>query len=268
MAKVNENTDLWPITARDSRGDDLESPRRITSHHHPTMNTPIAPQLLAENLWRLAYPLKILGADLRRNVTLIRLRSGKLVIHSTAPFSTEDVLAIRALGEPGWILDGILRHDTFAEEGRLAFLGIPYLAPEGFSKLCGFATTTLVPPPIEWDDELLVLEIQGAPEARDTAMFHIPSRTLILTELVFNFSNDEPIWTELLLRAAVGGEHHPGMSRPMKAGIEDEAAFRNSLETILGWDFDRVIVGHGDVIEHDGKKKLRTALAAAGFPLK
>ncbi len=228
------------------------------------MNTHTTPIPLAENLWLLAYPLKMLGADLRRNVTLIRLRSGKMVIHSTAPFTPEDVAAIRALGEPGWLLDGILRHDTFASEGRLAFPGIPYLAPEGFSEVVGFATTPIVPAPSEWDGELLALEIQGAPEARDTALLHIPSRTLILTELVFNFG-DEPIWTELLLRVAVGGEHHPGVPRPVKAGVKDEAAFKNSLATILGWDFDRVIVGHGDVIERDGKAKLRAALAAAGF---
>lgn len=231
------------------------------------MNTPTEPQPLAENLWLLAYPLKMLGADLRRNVTLIRLRSGKLVIHSTAAFSPDDVAAIHALGEPGWLLDGILRHDTFASEGRLAFPGIPYLAPEGFSEVVGFATTPIVPAPIEWEGELLALEIQGAPEARDTALLHVPSRTLILTELVFNFGSDEPIWTELLLRVAVGGEHHPGMSRPMKAGVKDEAAFLRSLATIVGWDFDRVIVGHGDVIENDGKAKLRTALEAAGFQL-
>ena len=232
------------------------------------MNKQTAPQLLDENLWLLAYPLKMLGADLRRNVTLIRLLSGKIVIHSTAPFSPEDVSAIRALGEPGWLLDGILRHDTFAKEGRAAFPGIPYLAPEGFSEVVGFPTEPIVPAPAEWDGELLALEIQGAPAARDTALFHVPSRTLILTELVFNFGSDEPIWTELLLRAAVGGRHHPGMSRPVKAGVKDEAAFQSSLATILGWDFDRVIVGHGDVIDHDGKGKLRTAIAAAGFPLK
>jgi hypothetical protein len=230
------------------------------------MNPHTAPQPIAGNLWLLAYPLKMLGADFRRNVTLIRLRSGKLVIHSTAPFSPEDVAAIRRLGEPGWLLDGILRHDTFAQEGRLAFPGIPYLAPEGFPELAGFATMPIVPAPIEWDGELLALEIQGAPEARDTALFHVPSRTLILTELVFNFGSDEPIWTELLLCAAVGVRHHPGMSRPVKAGVKDEAAFRSSLATILGWDFDRVIVGHGDVIENGGKAKLRSALAAAGFP--
>jgi hypothetical protein len=225
----------------------------------------IVPQPIAENLWLLAYPLKMLGVDLRRNVTLVRLRSGKLLIHSSAPFSSENVAAIRALGEPGWLLDGILRHDTFAREGREAFPGIPYLAPEGFSEVVGFPTQPIVPPPAEWDAELLALEIQGAPDARDTALLHIPSRTLILTELVFNFGDDQPLWTELLLRVAIGGQHHPGMSRPFKAGVKNEAAFGESIATILSWDFDRVIVGHGDVIPSDGKAKLRSALATAGF---
>ena len=94
---------------------------------------------------------------------------------------------------------------------------------------------------------------------------HVPSRTLILTELLFNFGDNEPLWTELLLRVAVGGEHHPGMSRPFRAGVKDETAFQTSMATILSWDFDRVIVGHGDVIDFDGQAKLRAGLKVAGF---
>jgi hypothetical protein len=211
------------------------------------------------------YPLKMLGADLRRNVTVIRLRSGKLVIHSTGPFSPEDVAKIRELGDPGWILDGILRHDTFAHEGRAAFPGIPYLAPEGFSKEVRFPTIPIIPVPPQWNGELLALELHGAPIARDIAMLHVPSRTLILTELLFNFGSGESAWTKLLLVAAVGTHHHPGMSRPVKWGVKDKAAFEQSLSTILSWDFDRVIVGHGDVIETGGKEKVREGLKAAGF---
>jgi hypothetical protein len=44
------------------------------------------------------------------------------------------VATIRALGEPAWLADGTLRHDTFVKEGRAAFPGMPYLAPEGFSE--------------------------------------------------------------------------------------------------------------------------------------
>jgi hypothetical protein len=220
---------------------------------------------LSDNLWLLAYPLKMLGVDLRRNVTVIRLASGKLVIHSSAPFTAGDVATIRALGQPAWLLDGILRHDTFAKKGRAAFPEVEYLAPPGFSEAVGFPTKPVIPAPAEWNGELLALEIAGAPDASEVALLHISSRTLILTELVFNFTDDQPLWSELLLRVAVGGEHHPGMPRPVKHGVKDEAAFKASLQAILAWDFERVVVGHGDVIETGGREKLRAALAAAGF---
>jgi len=207
----------------------------------------------------------MLGADLRRNVTVIALRSGELIIHSSGPFSEADVAAIGALGRPRWLLDGILRHDTFAKEGRAAFPEAEYLAPPGFSEVVGFATDPIVPAPREWNGEVLALELDGAPAAREVALLHVPSRTLILTELVFNFTDGQPLWTEFLLRVAVGGEHHPGMPRPVKAGVKDEAAFKASLRIVEGWDFDRIVVGHGDVIESGGKEKLRQALAAAGF---
>ena len=102
---------------------------------------------IAENLWVLVYPLPLLGADLKRVVTVLRLRSDELVIHSTGPFTAEDAAAIKAVGKPGWILDTMLRHDTFAKQGRDTFPGIPYLAPAGFSKSAGFPTGALIPAP-------------------------------------------------------------------------------------------------------------------------
>ncbi len=220
---------------------------------------------VAANLWLRAYPLRLLGADFRRNVTVIRLGSGRTVIHSTGPFSPADVTAIRELGEPGWILDGVLRHDTFAGAGREAFPKIPYLAPPGFGEIVGFETGALVPAPPEWDGELVTLEVGGMPSMRETVMLHVPSRTLIVTELLFNFGPGEDLWTKVLLWGAVGSDHNPGVSRPVKAGIKDRAAFQAAVVAILEWDFDRVIVGHGEVIESAGKEKLRAAVSAAGF---
>ena len=46
-----------------------------------------------ENLWVLPYPLRLLGANFGRMVTIVRLGSGKLVIHSTGPFTPADSLA-------------------------------------------------------------------------------------------------------------------------------------------------------------------------------
>lgn len=221
---------------------------------------------IAENLWRLTYPLKLLGLELGRRVTIIRLSSGKLVIHSSAPFSAKDVAEINALGQPGWLVDAILRHDTFAEQGHAAFPTIPYLAPRGFPDIVRLITKPIVPPPAEWNGELEVLELEGMPHMRETVFFHSPSRTLIVADLMLHFSEHEPLWREIMLKAgAVSGKHDPGMPRSFKFAIDNRDAFERSLERVMAWDFDRVIVGHGEIIEHSGKAKLSGVLQTAGL---
>jgi hypothetical protein len=220
---------------------------------------------LAENIWVLPYSLRLLGADLRRMVTVVRLRSGELIIHSTGPFTPGDVAAILRLGNPGWLLDVMLRHDTFAKHAHKAFPNIPFLAPEGFSEVVGFSTEPLIPAPAAWGDELEVLRLEGIPSMREHLVFHRPSRTLIVADLLFNFGPDSSAWTRLLVLCAVGPRHHPGMSRPFRVAVKDKAAFQRSVEGLTKWDFDRIIVGHGVIIATDGKRKLAGALKEAGF---
>jgi hypothetical protein len=220
---------------------------------------------LAEDLWILPYSLRLLGGDLRRTVTIVRLRSGELIIHSTGPFTSEDVATILALGRPGWLLEVMLRHDTFSKQGRQAFLGIPFLAPKGFNEVVGFPTEPLSPAPANWGDELLILPLEGIPSIQEHVVFHRASRTLIVADLLFNFGPEASAWTRFLVLCAVGRQHHPGMSRPFRMAIKDQAAFQQSVKTLTSWGFDRVIVGHGEVIETDGHRKLVNALKDAGF---
>ena len=220
---------------------------------------------LDSNLWLLSYPLKMLGADLRRNVAVMRLPSGQMVIHSMGPFSGEDVAAIRALGEPAWLVEAMLRHDTFSQEGRDAFSTATFLAPEGFGERVKFPVGPLLPAPTEWAGEIEVLRLEGVPSMEEHAFFHRSSGTLITADLIFNFGADEPLLTEIVLRAAVGSEHEPGMPRPFKLAIKDEPAFCRSLEVLKAWDFDRVIAGHGHPILAGGKPKVLAMLRAAGY---
>ena len=38
-------------------------------------------------------------------------------------------------------------------------------------------------------------------------------------------------------------------------GWKDKAAARKSLRKILDWDFDKIIMAHGDLIETDAKER-------------
>ncbi len=219
---------------------------------------------LAENIWIKGYPLSVFGTRHGRNVTVIRLASGKLVIHSMAPFPPADEDGILALGEPGWLVESMLLHDTYAKEGRDLFPDVPFLAPPGFSGIVKFPTEPLYPAPREWDGEVAVYPIAGCPKLEEMAVLHIPSRTLILADLIFNFPAEEKGWNRFFHRHIAGFKRYPGMSRVFRFFIRDHAAFRGSIDRLLEADFDRVVVGHGNVIGTDGKNLLRRGLRDAG----
>src|SRR5687767_8038131 len=123
-------------------------------------------QRVADNIWVKRFPLSLFGTRIGRTTTVIRLRSGELAIHSTAPFTASDVNAIGALGRPAWLVDATLLHDTFSNDGQAAFPGIPYFVPEGFP-IFGIASsahrhiTALRTPPLAWRNELYVLQLGG-----------------------------------------------------------------------------------------------------------
>jgi hypothetical protein len=222
-------------------------------------------QKLADKLWLLTYPLKVVGADIIRNVTIIRLDSGKLLIHSTAPFTPGNLEAIRGKGEPSWLVEAMLDHDTFSKEGHAAFPGIPYFAPPGFEERVTCPVESLASPPSEWSSEIKVMAIEGNPSFGEHVFFHRPSRTLIAADLIFNYRKAPSLWTKLLLYPAMGLHHAPGMSKRFRSAITDKNAFRNSLERMFEWDFERIIVGHGQVIESNGKKIAREMFRSYGY---
>ena len=222
-------------------------------------------QDLTDNVWLLTYPLKHLGFDMGRNVTILRLADSRLVIHSTGPFTPGDVAAIRQLGQPAWMLETMLRHDTYVKEALTAFPGIPYLAPEGFAEAISYPTAPLVSPPAAWSGQVEVLELQGVPSMRETVVLHVPSRTLIVADLAMNFPADQPLWQELLLKIAVGKHHAPGISRSITMLMKDETALKASIATMMAWDFERLVVGHGLPILSGAKARLGAALAEANL---
>ena len=153
---------------------------------------------LVENLWVKTYPLSVLGTHHGRTLTILPVASGRLVLHSMAPFSSSDLAEIRALGEPSWLVEAMMLHDTYARQGHDSFPGVPFLAPEGFQKVVNFAIQPLLPAPVEWSGELEVFPVVGVPSLKEHLFLHVPSRTLIVADLLFNFAPDEKGWDHFL----------------------------------------------------------------------
>ena len=92
-------------------------------------------------------------------------------------------------------------------------------------------------------------------------MLHRPSRTLLLVDLIENFTDTTP-GANWVLRAyfkLFGMWNEPGPAPEYRFGWRDRAAARASLERILEWDFERIVISHGDLVERDAKSVARRA---------
>jgi hypothetical protein len=102
------------------------------------VNTPTDWRPLADDVALISFPWRALGIDFKRNVTLLRLGDGRLIIHSSAPFTEQDVVNIRHFGQPAWLVDATLMHDTFTKEGTMHFRTCPILHRKALQKLAEF----------------------------------------------------------------------------------------------------------------------------------
>ena len=213
----------------------------------------------------MQYPLRAFGIDFRRYVTLLRLTDGRLVIHSTAPFTAEDVEAIRRFGEPSWLVEATLMHDSFARQASAAFPHVPYLAPASFAKLSGVPTLPFDPPPPDWAGEIEVLKIDGLRKINEHVFFHLGSHTLVLADLLFHFHADSRGWSRFFAQRIMRLPQLSGISAFFRLMIRDQKAFALSMEKISQWDFDQIVVGHGEPIQNDAKLIFAQALRDRGL---
>jgi hypothetical protein len=216
---------------------------------------------IADDVVVMSFPLRFFGIDFGRNVTLLRLSDGRVVIHSTAPFTEKDVQAIRTFGDPSWLVEATLLHETFAKEGRAALPGVLYLAPNGFTEVSDVTTQPLDPPPADWAGEIELLRLEGT-RKNEHVLFHRRSRTLVVADLFFSFPAETQGWARFFARRIMGLPPSLfGVSRFFRFLISDKQAFERSMRRMLEWDFERVVVAHREPLEAGAREAVESALA-------
>ena len=220
-------------------------------------------QRRGEGLWTADDPsFRVAGiAPVGTRMTVVRLRDGRVVLISPIRLAPELRDEISKLGTVACIVAPSLVHhlfaaaakDVFPEAKLLAVPGLPEKMPK--IRFDGLLTDPLT----DFRDELQSLPVEGFPFLGEFAFFHPASRTLILTDLCFNIQR-APWWAVPLFRLN-GMWQRFGPSRIFRRLIRDRSALRNSIDRILRWDFDRVVVTHGEVLETGGPRALRDAYA-------
>lgn len=203
------------------------------------------------------------GIQLGLRTSIIRLPDGGLWLHSPGPMSADDHEAVRALGRVRALVFPNLFHHFYLLDALAAFPEAKlYTAPGLAEKLGEFpnAIELAVAPPPEWGGAFQMRAAEGMPRLGEVLFLHVASRTLLLGDLAFNVQ--EGNWfTSVFLRINNVWRRF-GPSRLARSMVKDRAALRGSVADVMEhWDFDRVIVTHGDILESGAKQTMRESFA-------
>ena len=218
---------------------------------------------LSDGLWVIDHPMVMGGGiALGARCTIVRLQDGSLWVHSPVPMGDAERAWLRDQGPVSTIVAPNLLHHFYLREAVEAFPDARLLAPAGIEeKVEGLSYEPLEEGATPHEDELPSLHVEGCPKMEEFVFLHRASRTLVITDIAFNFQHVEGFVTRLFLRIN-GALGRFGPSRLGKrVFMSDHAQVGASVRRILEWDFDRVVLSHGDVLASGGPDALAQGYA-------
>ena len=219
---------------------------------------------LAPGLWVVERPLGNPLVEIGTRMTVVRLRDGGLFLHSPVKLDAELCAALDALGPVRAIVCPNRAHHLFAGDYAAAYpdallYGAPNLAPKRPD--LKFAEELSDAAPAAWRADLEQHLFAGAPFLNEVVFFHPATRTLLFTDLAFNIPVGGTKGARFFCWVS-GAEGRFGPHRLIRLFMmRGRAAARRSLERILAWDFERVTVTHGEVLERGGREAVRAGFA-------
>ena len=210
-----------------------------------------------DRCWTYEEPLRFCGLEIGRIMTVIRLSSGGLFVQSPAELTPELKTALDDLGDVRFVAPASKLHGhLYMEQYRavypdaelLAAPGLPARRPDlQFDQLLGDT------PDPRWAPDIDQVAVVGHRWLTELAYVHRPSQTVILGDVGFHIGERSPLKARLVARA-LRIYQRIGPPIEFRLTITNEATFRRSIRDVLSWDFDRVVPGHGEIVDSGGKR--------------
>ncbi len=217
-------------------------------------------------LWVAETPLRFFGLEVGTRMSVVRLSNGDLWLHSPVELTGRLRRELDRLGPVRFVVCPNRMHHVFVEPYFSAYPAARVFAspglPEKRPELPFHGTLGDGPEP-GWDGELDQLVFRGELQLREVVFFDQESRSLILTDLLQSAHPESPPLTRLVHRLYRTYEN-PGPPLPVRLGFVNKAAARVSLERVRAWDFERIVLAHGHLVEGGGKAAFLRAFSFLG----
>ncbi len=227
---------------------------------------------LADDLWVAEQPQTYVGLSIGTRMSVIRLESSKRLV-VISPIQPTPALE-QDLADRGVVTDIVAPnafHHLHLQAFRQRFPQATVWGPSFLSQKCPHLELDRLlsaDEPSPWPGVLLcsltglhTLGPTGPSPLHEVAFCHTPSRTLILTDSAFHFDASAPWLTRWITRIGGGyGRLEPTILE--RLATSDRGSLLVAMRAVLRWDFERVIVAHGAVLESGGKQALTRAYSS------
>ncbi len=223
-------------------------------------------QAFTKDVWVADGPrVRDFGVMFTTRIEVVKLSDGSLWVNSPVVVSFDTLHRITQLGPVRYLVAATPRHvwrlemwhTLFPEAELWAPRSTPFTLKEGHLPLTGILGDG---PPQCWADDLDQLVFKGNPLIEEVLFFQRESRTVILDDLIqiHPIVKGKPFRNALFKLAGVASPDG-GVPHDIRMTFTNRKLARRSLERLLSWDFDRLIIAHGPCIEKDAKPFVREA---------
>lgn len=211
-------------------------------------------------IYIVEYPIRFAGMDLFSRMTIVKLGNSKLWVHSPSKVDAKLKAGLDELGEVAYIIAPGNYHHLNVGDFQSAYPNAEtYLCPRLERKCADLEFDWILGNRCDprWEQEFEQVVIRGTRFINEVAFFHQSTKTLILVDLIENIGDDYTHEAGLLLqfwwKAVLNMWNNPKAAPEYQLGWGNKAVVKKSLNRILDWDFDKIILAHGNLIEHDAR---------------
>ncbi|NET43579.1 DUF4336 domain-containing protein [Okeania sp. SIO2B3] len=218
------------------------------------------------NIWVAEQPFRFLGLDIGIRMTVISLKNDELAVISPIKIDHKIIEQFKEIGNVKHIIAPNLFHHLFLSDFKNIYPQAQIYAVSGLKK----KRPDISIDKILDDDEqyfgskleyflfegLNTFLLNGLSPLNEYVFFHGESKTLIVTDIVFNFDESFPFTTKLVSKI-LGVYKQLKPSFLERLGTKEKEKVRQSVQKILQRDFRRVIMAHGTIVEDDAKQKFK-----------
>ncbi|MFC1747743.1 hypothetical protein ACFL2V_02950 [Pseudomonadota bacterium] len=222
-------------------------------------------QEMTENIFTYEYAANIMpGVSFPVRSTFLELDNNELMVVSPGPFESKIIQAFLAKYNTVYCVAPNAFHHKHLKSFNTIFPDVDIYGPASLTKKQPWLSGKLLSLELlqeKLKNKVSFFPIQGNATLDETVFYCRRSKSLVVTDLFFNMHDPMPLGRKWIL-SLVGARNKIAQSKLVKKSTSDVEAYAQSVKILGELDCQRIIVGHGNVVEK--AVDIKRALEAIG----